>query len=308
MRLPLAYSTDLERTIDVEEAYELFWEGYIVAKQNFECADENCNIQITAANLDKLRENMKRDPFYVTKNLHSTFCGFNPQNIKVTCAKLKTKKRSVAKSAVIHFCTTRPKSHYQVKNSANARTKEDHGKPVIKDKNLKKKYELETRPETPRRYSITPLVSHYSKICDTKQSNIEVIETDRFSISFDHMFVHVNGQSTESLSPFWRIYYGQSDILKLKNGQFLIKFRNTFEYQGHQIKPSLFIDNRLLEKAFNKKLKEKKLTHYASKHEPGWVFVYSSPTYNLSKDNNHYLNFNIKTMDFFDLRDSFSIN
>ncbi len=305
MRLPVAYSTDIERTVDIEEAYELFWEGHIQAKQNFECADENCDIQITGANLDKMRENMKRDPFYTTRNLHSPLCEFNPQNVQSSTTNSIRKKRSVVKSAAIHFCTIRPKSHYQVKNSTKPTNGEDHGRPVIKDRKQKKKYDRETRPETPRRYSITPLVSHYSNIRDTGKSCIEMIETDKFSISFDEMFVPVNGQSTESLSPFWRIYYGQADVIKLKNDQFMIKFHNTFEYEDEQIKPSLFIHNTLLEEAFNKKLKENKLSHYSSKREPAWVFVYSSPKPSQGKDEKQYLNFNIKSMDFFDLRDSF---
>lgn len=305
MRLPEAYSTDLEKTVDIEEAYELFWEGHILAKQNFECADENCDIQITAANLDKLRENMKRDPFYTTRNPHSPKCGYNPQNVKVPNTPSTRKKGSVTKTASVHFCMTRPKSHYQVKKNTKPTNDDDHGKPVVKDRKQRKKYDRENRPETPRRYSITPLVSHYGNIRDTEQSSVQMIETDKFSISFDEMFVPVNGQSIESLSPFWRIYYGQADVIRLNNGQFMIKFHNTFEYEGEQIQPSLFIHNTLLEEAFNKKLKENKLIHYSSKREPAWVFVYSAPKPSQGKDEKQYLNFNIKTMDFFDLRDNF---
>ena len=82
MHLPEAYCLDIERTVDIEEAYELFWEGQILDKRNFECADEDCDIQITAANLDKLRESMKRDPYFTTKNIHSPLCSYNPRNTR----------------------------------------------------------------------------------------------------------------------------------------------------------------------------------------------------------------------------------
>jgi len=70
MKIEKAYSKDCNEVIDAELAYDYYWNGKIHNNQNFECPSELCDTNITCAKLDKLRQNMKIEPYY--KSVTST--------------------------------------------------------------------------------------------------------------------------------------------------------------------------------------------------------------------------------------------
>jgi hypothetical protein len=63
MKIEQAYSLDAKVSVDAELAYDYYWAGIIKNKQNLECPANNCTAPITCANLDKIRQDMKVDPY-----------------------------------------------------------------------------------------------------------------------------------------------------------------------------------------------------------------------------------------------------
>lgn len=60
--------------MDAIRAHELWCEGILKDKTAFQCKDPNCVAQITCANMDKKKSEMKRTPYFQCYSQHSTTC------------------------------------------------------------------------------------------------------------------------------------------------------------------------------------------------------------------------------------------
>ena len=80
-------------------------------------------------------------------------------------------------------------------------------------------------------------------------------------------------------------------------------FRSSFSVEDNLKRPSIYIGKNLLDKAFTKKLSEKKFADLSAKNYPSvWCFVYAVPQLKTINDK-LYINFQILNMDFIDLRE-----
>ncbi len=76
MSIEEAYSLEIDQVIDAEIAYDLYWSGKLKDKQNFICAGDNCQAQITCANMETPEQNLKQVPHFrmPSSQVHSKDC------------------------------------------------------------------------------------------------------------------------------------------------------------------------------------------------------------------------------------------
>ena len=82
-----AYSKEYNEIIDVEKAYELYWDGLITDKRAFECP--KCSLKITAANIDKVRVEMKNTPHFKAYGEHELGCSYQLEALNKRNTKLQ---------------------------------------------------------------------------------------------------------------------------------------------------------------------------------------------------------------------------
>ena len=80
MAIDIAYSIEINDYLDPDRAYEYYWTEIIKDKKGFECPGDNCSAQITCANLDEDRQNMRMVPHYRVYGDHSTECEIFNEN------------------------------------------------------------------------------------------------------------------------------------------------------------------------------------------------------------------------------------
>jgi len=97
------------------------------------------------------------------------------------------------------------------------------------------------------------------------------------------------------LPEYKRIYFGLAKFYD--NGtHYNIKFTKVFVRNGKNIKPSIYISQKVVSEAFCSKLAEKKLQNLSGKTI--YCFVYSKPL----PAENKYINLNVNSMDLLDIK------
>lgn len=306
MKIEKAYCKDCKEVMDAELAYDYYWNGKIHDKRNFECPSELCDANITCANLDKLRQDMKVDPYYKSVGEHSKDCILEKDIInKSKKAASQTDSPSKSKNSKSNgtadiFILERPKSHWereQTDDLAGGSTTGAEQKRSIKRKARESYF-------SPSRYfSVMSLVSKYFKLKKANRLDDAYININRFDICYDEMFIEIDEQDLSTLSEYPRIYFGKAFVNLLKNGDYSINFANKLSIQGSLIRPSLYLSKKSILESFSKKVKEKKFEALSAKEYPSiWAFAYSKPCAN-EKDERTYINFHLKNMDLFDFRE-----
>jgi len=274
MKIEQAYSLECEETLDAELAYDYYWAGRIENKRNFECPAGNCNVPITCANLDKLRQDMKVDPYFKTVGEHESDCDLLMEVIKEnTTAELteESGKRRASKEDFLPdiFGLSRPASHFE-KN----RKKYDDISPSS-SKEIKRK-------------SIGVLGQRYVNI-------------KGYDISYNEMFVSVCDQDLSELSKYPRIYYGKAFIDKVKGTDYTARFEQSLSLDGNLLRPSIYISESVINKGYAKKLSYEKFNLLSKRKYPiCWVFVYGRPK---PANDRKYINIKLSNLDYFELRD-----
>jgi len=264
MKIEKAYSKDCNEVIDAELAYDYYWNGKIHNKQNFECPSELCDTNITCANLDKLRQNMKIDPHYKSVGEHSDDCILkkdilNKSKNTLSQADSPSKSRnSKSNDTADIFVLERPKSHWE-REQINSFA--DSSSARIKRKRSIKQKARESYSSPPRYFSIMSLVSKYFKFKKENKLGDAFININGFNISYSDMFIDLAEQRLSSLSEYPRIYFGRAFVNLLRNGDYSINFTNKLDFQKSLITPSLYLSKKLIQESFSKKVKEKNSRH-----------------------------------------------
>jgi hypothetical protein len=305
MKIEEAYSLDSEEIIGSELAYDYFWAGIIKSKRNFECPAENCSVQITCANLDKLRQDMKVDPYYKANGEHEIDCELitkiKKRNLIVQPISGEQKSRGKkSKKLSDIFELTRPDSHYEKKDTQTdflSATKEEIRR---KKRAAKSSNTFQSRG---RYFAVRAFVSKYLSYKSSGKIDRRYINIKGYDVSYDEMFVEIFSQNLSDISKYPRIYFGRVSVQKRKESDFAIIFEESFSLDDREIQPSVYISKSLVDGAFTNKLSQKKLiTLCDKKGSCAWGFVYGIPIVKIVNDR-HYININISNIDYFDLRE-----
>ncbi|MCP3942583.1 MAG: hypothetical protein GY710_14000 [Desulfobacteraceae bacterium] len=302
MKIEKAYSLDCNEVIDAELAYDYYWNEKISNPQNFECPSADCSTSITCANLYKLRQNMKVDPYYKAIGEHSKDCTLEKDitnKRKKAAAQSKVPSRSKnnkSNGTADLFMLERPKSHWEREQAGNL-----IGDPTTR-KNRKRSIKSKAYDDyfSPSRYfSLVPIISKFFRFKQTDKLDNTYIKINGFEISYKEMFIKIQGQELLSLPEDPRIFYSEAFVNKSKGDSYLIRFANELKNSDSLIKPTFFITQNQLEKSFSKKVKKAKFEDLSKNRSPTILaFIYGKP---LFKDN-QYINFSLKNIDLFDFR------
>lgn len=309
MKIEKAYCTDLDEIIDVETAYDFYWAERISDKHNFECIHEDCEAAITAANLDKLRQDMVYDPYYkvVDAEDHSISCPYRNEaetDLNITkSGKPNTTRGKLDSDFADVFGFKRPPSHFEKTVSASPVDATKLSSTNKKRTKSSAKTE-ENRPSA--HYSLLSFVSKYSRYLKQGATTQKFISINKFNVSYADMFVEMQGQRIESLSDYSRVYFGKAYVNKIKNGDYTIRFVQSFEVGKQPVRPSIYLPKKVIEDAFSRKMSEGKFEELSKKKFPAvWAFVYAKPILQ-DKDGKQYVNFKLENMDLFDFREKFN--
>lgn len=307
MKIEQAYSLDTNEIIDPELAYDYFWAGIIKDKRNFECPAENCNAPITCANLDKLRQEMKLDPYYkaVDQDEHSIDCElvreYEAKQINVHAKNENQNPRGTKGSSVSDiFEFSRPKSHTE-KLENNGHNNLPLSLEERKQKKRNQSSNLVNRAS--RYYAIRALVSKFLKYKEADTLDQHSINIKNYDVLYKDFFVEINGQELTKLSKYPRIYFGKAFINNRKEKDYAAKFGNKLFFEGNSFNPSTYLSEDIIENAFTKRLYREKFEVLSDKNYPStWVFIYGIPK-PIQFNEKTYINISISNMDFFDMRE-----
>ncbi|AFL99271.1 hypothetical protein Desde_0826 [Desulfitobacterium dehalogenans ATCC 51507] len=298
MKIEEAYSYDYMDVVDAEKAYELFWEGVIKDKRNFECPAQNCKAQITCSNIDKQIEEMKNTPHFRVYGEHSDECDIYKE-IKLAELDVSTEKNksrtSYLGSETDIFTTERPKNHYHTRKES-VKDNDDKHKGIKTSIQTNRDNSLTKR--SPEFYSIRPLISKFQR--HSKENNLSqrFIKIKGYDVSYKEMFVKIDNNELDKLSKYPRIYFGEATVYRKNNSDFVVRFASSIIDADVKYKPSLYISNEMINSYYWKHKLQTCLNELASNREKQvLVFVYSKP---YKKD--RFLNFYIDTLDLIDFR------
>lgn len=293
--IPLAQSLELNKIVDAAEAESAFEQGYIRSKRLFECIDDNCNAQITCANLDKAPKNRKKEPHFRYVGDHSDLC---QEKIKIEERERKFNEDFESKSrptisTKFAFFNEGVSSH--IKN-VNA-TSSPHN-------SLDKKLARSQGQSTDN----TSNSSRTSK--KTLSAWAEAFEKDEdMYMGINGEFIHINNlfvnldeiEDLTDLDEELRIYYGTTWIKSNPTGIKFI-FKKPLKLNNLVQRPSLMLfSNKIKDEPTNGRFSENTLINLASrktknnKDAPVTLFILSELPPQLSKCGK-FINFYIKSL------------
>lgn len=306
MKIEHAFSDDLNEIVDIDTAYELFTAGRILDKRNFSCLYRDCAGDITAANLDKLRQDMAVDPhFRRVGDDHTAECdshgGYEePASTSTEGAKRERGRKDDALPD--QFVLTRPPSH-EVKVKAISVEPGNAG-PTRRKHRISIAGDAASRPTTA--YSVGSLVSRFGKYRKQGVDDVKMLSIKGFRLSYRHMFVRLAALDLEKAESHFRIYFGRAFVDRKDTG-YAITFvaESAVLLDGKKYRPSLFVSDQQIAGAYSHTLFERKFKDLSERGRPdAWFFVYGKPE-PIDRGGKTYVNFKVYNLDFIDFREGF---
>lgn len=293
-----AYSIEYEEVIDAEKAYELFWDGLIKDKREFECT--GCSLKITGANIDKERIEMKNTPHFRAYGEHDMGCSYEFEQVEQRNVKDKSQKskQSYINSQTDSLFLERPKSHQYVKNNRCEKTESNDKKLPQTNKSKREGHKGE---KTSNYYSIKPLISKFIKYTDENKTEQNYINIKGYKISYKEMFVDLTKVDLNDISPYKRIYYGDGNIVRLKKnkGDYIIFFKPGIANEKNK-ETCLYLSNEIIQKSLTSNKWIATLEKLSKTRKGVRFFAYCKIS---DKKTGRYTNLTyLSSLDFFDLR------
>ncbi|MDE9485274.1 hypothetical protein [Xenorhabdus bovienii] len=304
MSLDIAYSTEINEFIDPDRAYEYFWAGILKDKKSFICPGENCDAQVTCANLDEESQNMRVVPHYRIYGKHHPDCEIDrkiPLKIKGIIIETQQSKKEILNLSVVDsFSLSRPPSYYE----SQIINKDKKSKSVEKKKYIVDNifYNLKQIGEISKIYSVRSIVGRYLRYHRDGTLDNRKINVSGKNISYSSFFIQIRDQEFDSLPEYSVIYYGWAYIDKYDK-YYRIKFKKSFIKENDKIQVSFFVSNDLIEKYEIKKLIIKRMKKISLLPKPtAFVFIYGKPKIKITKEKDKkFINLEMKNLDFMDI-------
>lgn len=293
MKLEKAYSLDMEIVITAAEADHLFQQRAIRSKFSFKCPAPDCDAQVTCANLERPKAKRKLNPYYKVVSEHSDSCCINKdsQNKKGTQT-LKNDGYSATDKYIenVFRINLRPLNNTKPTDDKidndGVQEKNVHSCGRITDESIQRKRQHEK--------TISSLVSAY-----LNGENFDVQLPETGVIPLQELFIEIDGQQITEFDDDMRIYYGKAWINRSPNNNgFSIRFANNLQYENLVVRPTFFINNKLIEQCSYKKFHESTLNILAT-NKPVNVYIMSAIGPYLHKSGKH-INFDLEGFEYFD--------
>jgi hypothetical protein len=308
MKIEHAFSTDLDEIVDIDTAYELFTAGRILDKHNFLCLYPGCPGDITAANLDKLRQDMAVDPhFRRVGDDHTADCERHGGCEQVATAPDDEAGRARGRkddTLPDQFELTRPASHHETVHKVPAgpdgavqpKGKRRAGRPG------------DGRARPVMAYSVGSLVSRFAKYRKQGVEATKMLSIRGFRLSYREMFVPLANLDLKDAASHPRVYFGRAFVDRdSKDTGYTIRFveESGVLSEGKKYRPSLYISDQRIADAYSRNLFERKFKDLSERNRPdAWFFVYSKPE-RVEVGGKTYVNLKVSNLDYIDFREGF---
>lgn len=250
---------------------------------------------------------MKVDPYFKAIGEHEPECKLVEEilNKEVKTVLINETQQSRAKKCEELpdiFGLSRPKSHLEKKQSVT----EFKNIPPLERKRQKKGNNFFIgKKQSSTHYSLRAFVSKFLRYKSQDLLAQRYINIKGYDVSYKEMFVEISGQNSKDLSKYPRVYFGKAFIDRRRDSDYSATFEKSLSLDEKFIRPSTYISESLINKAFTKKLTQEKFDDLSRKNYPSaWIFVYgiSKPKEKVANDK-QYININITNLDYFDLRE-----
>lgn len=292
--ITLAKSLETGQIVTTAEADHQRELGNIKSKYLFECIDENCDAQITCANLLKEVSKRKKEPYYIYVGDHTAACKEKDKIEKIE-RELQERQESKPrryisdKFAFLNLDKPSTKKTETITQGASALTE-----PTTNNSGT---------TNGQRQFGVRPskkALSSWVKLFND-DADISVIYNDE-EIHIRDLFVNMDDVTNiEDLEEEPKIYYGTAWINPKPNG---IQFTLSKKVQLDELNqnPSLMLyTNKIVNEAENGRFSEKTLKQLAArrtknnKPQPITVYIFSQLPPQLSK-NGKFINFYAKEL------------
>lgn len=297
-----AISTECDVLVDTELAYDLFWAGLITDKKAFRCPGEGCGAQITCANLDKDRQDMRQCLNFRCYSGHTDQCDATVDAEQKSGAGSAScnDDQPIAKNESIpdEFMLKRPVDQFAFRRDEK---KSPFGMSVKSDvKNRRGKPAHRSRSKY---YSVRSLVSKYIRYRKEESAGEHRVAIGQNELTYAELFKGVYKQAIEKIPDRKFVYWGIAfiDFLEQKRC-YKISFAETLFCDGEFLRPSFFIHESVIDKYPIKALVIKRLKNVVSQNDRrAFVFIYSKP-YAVEKEGRKYINFEFENLDHVEVR------
>lgn len=292
--ITLAKSLEIGRIITTAEADRERELGHIKSQHKFECIDDNCDAQITCANLLKEKTKRKKEPYYIYVGDHSATCKEKDKIEKIERElqeRQESKPRRYISDKFAFLNLDKPSTK---KTETTTRGASTLTAPTTKGSGTTNgQSQFGVRPSK-------KALSSWVKLFND-DADISVIYNDE-EIHIRDLFVNMDEVTNiEELEEEPRIYYGTAWVNPQPNG---IKFTFSQKVQLDELiqKPSLMLfSNKIQNEAENGRFSEKTLKKLSemktknNKPKPITVYIFSQLPPQLSKNGN-FINFYAKEL------------
>ena len=270
MKTETAYSSEALRVVTAEEAHNGYLSGLIVKKKGFVCVDDQCEAQITCANMDKKDGERKMPPHFKVYSKHSSDCR-HAQSIKFiapTCSD-RSAEMSLANLAKYSDKFRMPSSFDEDLSNKVSDDKHDTGvrtrsNPIA---------EQSTRERRSIHSSLRSMVAKFDRLSERKRK-FSRIEIEDFEIPYSNLFIHIDKQYIRNISEDIRVYHGQAFVNEgEKIGSFRIKFISKLEHNNEMYTTSFLITNDMMRDSIDGAVNNQTLDHMCLKNYPGYFYV-----------------------------------
>lgn len=290
----LAKSLEIGRIITTAEADRERELGHIKSQHRFECIDDNCDAQITCANLLKEISKRKKEPYYIYVGDHSAAC---KEKDKIEKIERELQERQESKPR--RYISDKFAFLNLDKPSTKKTETTTRGASALTDPTSNSSGATNGQSQFGVRASKKALSSWVKLFNDA--ADISVIYNDE-EIHIRDLFVNMDDVTNiEDLEEEPRIYYGTAWVNPKPNG---IQFTLSKKVQLDELNqnPSLMLyTNKISNEAENGRFSEKILKQLAEKKtknnrsKPITLYIFSQLPPQLSK-NGKFINFYAKEL------------
>lgn len=264
MKLEKAYSLDINKDISASEADMKYVNGEISSKFAFTCPGDNCDAQVTCANLDRPKHKRKRAPYYKIVGDHNKSCDIQ-EDIEPT-KKRKSVREDIYSDSDEYYehavrLDVRPLSSKRPDEDVSSDediTLEVKGRPSKSEESGKRKIQSSRR--------LSSLVAAFRT-----NEPLMLQVPDEGTMSVQDFFVEIDGQDIESLEDSYRVYFGKGWINKHEKG-YIVRFNKTLKYNDLDVRPSFFIPLDMVEASSYRKYQLSALDKLAN-NKPKDIYI-----------------------------------